>query len=187
MERSDTNGTLPFFGHPDLRGRAYLRICVPTTLNCISSQWLHLCIILPYDSAHAMSTKRGVLISQITRVIRFGSNRAVWEGDLPKSGICLPTMDILTKWSRTTLKKRLTNHKMGKNRREHPIIRDKNTSSYPSLVTEWPRRWRGQQKSQAWEWRLRGQTATHWRNNLSGPGWTHFHVPPDEGAVIRAR
>ena len=61
------------------------------------------------------------------------------------------------------------------------------TSSYLSLMTEWPQRWRGQQKTQAWEWRLHGQTATHWRNGSSGPGWTHSPVPPDEGAVIHAK
>ena len=41
-------------------------------------------IILPYDSAHAMTTKKGVLTAQIMRAIRIGSNAPAEHRGLEK-------------------------------------------------------------------------------------------------------
>ena len=78
IERSDTSGGIP-----------YLDTWICLGDNGAFSTELYVKpmaapIILPYDSAHAMSTKRAVLTSQLARAIRIGSDTAALDRGLEK-------------------------------------------------------------------------------------------------------
>ena len=78
MERSDVNGEIP-----------YLDTLIRVGPNGSYSTELYVkpmaaSIILPYDSAHAMTTKKGVLTAQIMRAIRIGSNAPAEQRGLEK-------------------------------------------------------------------------------------------------------
>ena len=78
IERSDTGGQIPYLD---------TLICVEEGGQYSTELYMKPMaapIILAYDSAHAMSTKRAVLTSQITRAIRIGSDTAARNRGLEK-------------------------------------------------------------------------------------------------------
>ncbi|XP_043235932.1 uncharacterized protein LOC122388700 [Amphibalanus amphitrite] len=133
IERSDQDGTLP-----------YLDTLISVRQDGSYSTELYFKpmaapIILPYDSAHARSTKKAVLTSQITRAIRLGSDTAARKRGLEKIRHLFVSngypMKMIKEYSWREMKKHEERSRdRGRERRERPDQRQQNKKKQGTYI-----------------------------------------------------